>query len=38
LLSVRRESPPAISDASGAPHNVDEAVALYIGEKSECSP
>ncbi|KIY98669.1 hypothetical protein MNEG_9292 [Monoraphidium neglectum] len=33
-----KESPPAISDASGAPHNVDEAVALYIGEKSECSP
>ncbi|KAI8471515.1 MAG: Low iron-inducible periplasmic protein-domain-containing protein [Monoraphidium minutum] len=31
-------TPPEISDAKGAPHNVDEAFALYVGEKSECSP
>lgn len=27
-----------LSDASGAPHNVDEAFALYVGEKTACSP
>lgn len=27
-----------LSDEKGAPHNVDEAVALYIGEKPDCAP
>lgn len=27
-----------LTAAKGAPHNVDEVAALYVGEKSECAP
>lgn len=33
-----RRSKGELSLDKGAPHNVDEVAALYIGEKSECAP